>query len=73
MRGVPRWSMLHLAQAIMIACVAALGTALRAEGAPPRFIPGLRLPEAWITFLTSTTWRVILNEVKDPLLRRCGA
>jgi hypothetical protein len=50
MRGVPRWSMLHLAQAIMIACEAPLG-------APPwrrrgtiktRFIPAFRPPDAGI-------------------------
>jgi hypothetical protein len=42
MRGLPRRHMRRLAQAIMIACAAALGTALRAEGAPPLLSPGLR-------------------------------
>jgi hypothetical protein len=32
MRGLPRRSMLRLAQPIMIGCDAALGTALRPEG-----------------------------------------
>jgi hypothetical protein len=36
--------MFRLAQAIMIACGASLCAALRGEGAPPRFIPGLRRP-----------------------------
>jgi hypothetical protein len=43
MRGFPRRSMLRLAQAIMIACDAAPGTALRAEGDSVPFYPlGLR-------------------------------
>ena len=41
MRGFPRRNMFRLAQAIMVACVAALGTPLRGEGAPPLLSPGL--------------------------------
>jgi hypothetical protein len=43
MRALPRRNMFRLAQAIMIACVAALGTALRAEGdSVPFYPPALR-------------------------------
>jgi hypothetical protein len=35
MRGVPRWSMLHLAQAIMIACDASLERRFAPKGALP--------------------------------------
>jgi hypothetical protein len=39
MRGLPRRSMLRLAQAIMIACVAALARRCAPKGALPPFIP----------------------------------
>jgi len=39
MRGLPRRNMFRLAQAIMIACVAALGTPLRGEGDSVPFYP----------------------------------
>jgi hypothetical protein len=37
MRGLPRWSMLHLAQAIMIACEASLWHGPSGGGALPLY------------------------------------
>ena len=53
MRALPRRNMFRLAQPIMIGCVAALGTALRAEGALPLLSPGLRPPRTRVHSLAS--------------------
>ena len=47
MRGLPRRNMFRLAQAIMIACVAALGTVLRTEGGSAPFYPPAYSAAAW--------------------------